>query len=174
MPAAASPTPPYTTLDTTPISREKPYLFLDGSGHYNVRVPAAQRNSRGVSWTARLTAGRTVPLSDFFVARPTNSVQTINTQLARGRNLLLTPGVYDIARTIRVKRPDTVVLGLGHATLTAGNGATPLEIADVPGVIVAGVTIDAGLTKSRALLQVGREHGHGRSSAADPTTLSDV
>jgi hypothetical protein len=168
---ATFPSPPYTTLDTTPVSREKPYLFVDDHGRYNVRVPAAQRNSRGVS----SAIGRTVPLSDFFVARPTDSVQTINAQLARGRNLLLTPGVYDIARTIRVKRPDTVVLGLGHATLTAVDGATPLEIADVPGVIVAGVTIDAGLQESRVLLQVGREHGHGgRSSAANPTTLSDV
>ena len=167
---ATFPNPPYTTLDTTPVSREKPYLFVDGSGRYNVRVPAAQRNSRGVSDAA----GRTVPLRDFFVARPGDSVQTINAQLDHGRNLLLTPGVYDIARSIRVKRPGTVVLGLGHATLTAVHGATPLEVADVPGVIVAGVTIDAGLQKSRVLLQVGREHGHGRSSAADPTTLSDV
>jgi hypothetical protein len=167
---ATFPNPPYTTLDTTPVSREKPYLFVDGSGRYNVRVPAAQRNSRGVSDAA----GRTVPLRDFFVARPGDSVQTINAQLNRGRNLLLTPGVYDIARSIRVKRPDTVVLGLGHATLTAVHGATPLEVADVPGVIVAGVTIDAGLQKSRVLLQVGRKHSHGRSSAADPTTLSDV
>jgi hypothetical protein len=167
---ATFPNPPYTTLDTTPVSREKPYLFVDGSGRYNVRVPAAQRNSRGVSDAA----GRTVALRDFFVARPGDSVQTINAQLDRGRNLLLTPGVYDIARSIRVKRPGTVVLGLGHATLTAVHGATPLEVADVPGVIVAGVTIDAGLQKSRVLLQVGRRHGHGRSSAADPTTLSDV
>jgi hypothetical protein len=167
---ATFPNPPYTTLDTDPVSREKPYLFVDGSGRYNVRVPAVQHNSRGVSDAA----GRTVPLRDFFVARPGDSVQTINAQLARGRNLLLTPGVYDIARTIRVKRPDTVVLGLGHATLTAVHGATPLEVADVPGVIVAGVTIDAGLQKSRVLLQVGREHGHGHSYAADPTTLSDV
>src|SRR4029453_2413916 len=132
---------------------------------------AAQHDSHDVSGAA----GRTVALSDFFVARPTDSVQAINAQLARGRNLLLTPGVYDIARTIRVKRPDTVVLGLGHATLTAVNGATPLEIADVPGVIIAGVTVDAGTVESPVLLRVG-EAGTGRSqgSARNPTTLSDV
>ena len=90
------------------------------------------------------TPGRTIPLTDFFVARPSDSVQTINSQLARGRHLLLTPGVYDIARTIAVKRADTVVLGLGHATLTAVRGAVAMEVADVPGVVVAGVTIDAG------------------------------
>jgi hypothetical protein len=171
---ATFPNPPYTTLAATPVSREKPYLFVDEHGRYNVRVPAAQHNSSGTSWSTDLTAGRTIPLSDFFVAKPSDSVQAINSQLARGKNLLLTPGVYDIARSIEVKRPNAVVLGIGHATLTAVNGATPLTIGDVPGVVVAGVTVDAGLTESHVLLQVGREHGHGFSSAANPTTLSDV
>jgi hypothetical protein len=172
--ASTFPSPPYTTLDTTPVSREKPYLFLDAHGQFNVRVPAAQTNSRGITWGSGETAGRTVPISDFFIARPTDSVQVINNQLARGRNLLLTPGVYDIARSIEVKRPDTVVLGMGHATLTAVNGSTPLDVADVPGVVVAGVTVDAGLTQSPVLLRVGKKHGHNSGSASNPTTLSDV
>jgi hypothetical protein len=171
---ATFPDPPYTTIDDTPVSREKPYLFLDSRGRYNVRVPAARTNTRGVSWADGMTPGRTVPLSDFFVATPAHSVRDINNQLARGKNLLLTPGVYDIGRSIEVKRPDTVVLGIGHATLTADRGATPLVVADVPGVIVAGVTIDAGEQLSPVLLRVGRKHGHGPSSPRNPTTLSDV
>jgi hypothetical protein len=167
---ATFPDPPYTTLDRTPVSREKPYLFRDTHGRYNVRVPAARTNTRGVSWAHGLTPGRTVPLSDFFVARPGDSVKTINNQLARGKNLLLTPGVYDIARSIEVRRPGTVVLGLGHATLTAVDGAVPIDVHGVPGVIVAGVTVDAGLKESPVLLRVRKGHG----SACDPTTLSDV
>ncbi|ABS05203.1 hypothetical protein [Kineococcus radiotolerans] len=171
------PTPPYTTLATTPVSREKPYLFLGRDGKYNVRVPSAQRNSSGVSWDEGPTAGRTLPLSDFFVASPSSSVQEINRELARGRNLLLTPGVYDVARSIAVKRAGTVVLGLGHATLTAVGGAVPMTVADVPGVIVAGVSFDAGTVESPALLRVGDRHGRqnpGKSDPANPTTLSDV
>ncbi|GAA3802027.1 discoidin domain-containing protein [Sphaerisporangium flaviroseum] len=182
---AAFPDPPYTTLDTTPVSREKPYLFVDGRGMYNVRVPAAQKNSRGISWAGGMTPGRTLRIADFFVAKPSDSVKVINSQLARGKHLLLTPGVYDIARSIEVRRPDTVVLGLGHATLTAVDGSTPLDVADVPGVVIAGVTVDAGLKKSPVLLRVGKNHGkedhgrgddHGRrpSRADNPTTLSDV
>jgi hypothetical protein len=171
---AAFPNPPYTTLETTPLSREKPYLFLDGKGKYQVRVPAAKRNTSGISWADGLTPGRTIPLSDFYVARPGDSVQTINWQLTKGKNLLFTPGVYDIARPINIKRPDTVVLGIGHATLTAVDGATPLTVADVPGVVVAGVTIDAGLTESRTLLRVGTRYGHGGGSRGNPTTLSDI
>jgi hypothetical protein len=171
---AAFPSPPYTTLATTPVSREKPYLFADAKGRYSVRVPAARKNTSGISWAKGMTPGRTIPLSDFYVAKPSDSAAAINRQLARGKHLLLTPGVYDIARGIKVSRPNTVVLGLGHATLTAVSGSIPLDIADVPGVIVAGVTIDAGLKESPVLLRVGRKHGHGLSSPANPTTLSDV
>ena len=174
---ATYPDPAYTTVDQTPLSREKPFLFVDDAGVHQVRVPSAQTNTRGVSWDEGLTAGRTLPLTDFFIAEPSSSVQQINNQLARGKHLLLTPGVYDVARSIAVKRADTVVLGLGHATLTAVGGSTPLTIADVPGVVVAGVTVDAGTVESPVLLQVGSKNGTegaGKSDPANPTTLSDV
>jgi hypothetical protein len=179
---ATFPDPPYTTLDTTPVSREKPWLLRDGSGRWMVRVPAAHTGTRGPSWEEDLASGRTIPLSDFYVAHPGDSATSINSQLARGKNLLLTPGVYDVDRSIDVKRPGTVVLGMGHATLTAVGGATPLVVADTAGTVVAGVTVDAGPVESPVLLRVGRpEHGASgdapaarRSSAADPLTLSDV
>ena len=174
---AGFPNPPYTTLDETPVSREKPYLFVDAQGNYGVRVPSAQRNSRGVSWDDGVTAGRTIPLSDFFVAKPSDSVKALNNALARGMNLLLTPGIYDVGATIAIKRANTVVLGLGHATLTASGGAIPLTLADDPGIVVAGVTIDAGPVESPVLLRVGKDHGNAgpkKSDPANPTTLSDV
>jgi hypothetical protein len=174
---AAFPNPPYTTLETTLVSREKPYLFIDEKGQYNVRMPSAQTNTRSTSWDEGLTPGRTIPIGDFFIARPSDSVQAINNQLARGMNLLLTPGVYDVARSIAVKRANTVVLGIGHATLTAVNGAIPLTVADVPGAIIAGVTIDAGTVESPVLLQVGKKNGNNspkKDDPSNPTTLSDV
>ena len=171
---AGFPSPPYTTLDTTPLSREKPYLFVDEHGDFNVRVPAARTDTSGTSWADGVTPGRTLAIGDFFVAKPSDSVRVINDQLAGGKHLLLTPGVYDVARSIKIKRPDTVVLGLGHATLTAVDASTPLDVADVPGVIVAGVTVDAGAEESPVLLRVGSGHGTSEGSAQNPTTLSDV
>ena len=176
-PDATFPDPPYTTLDTTPVSREKPYLFVNAQGDYSVRVPSAQTNTSGTTWAGGMTLGRTIPISDFFVAKPSDSVQTINNQLARGRNLLFTPGIYNVGKSISVKRADTVVLGMGHATLTAVNGAVPLTVADVPGVIIAGVTIDAGTVESPVLMKVGKKNGNNGSKKDDPsnpTTLSDV
>ncbi|GAA0443984.1 hypothetical protein Acor_27280 [Acrocarpospora corrugata] len=170
----AFPSPPYTTLETTPVSREKPYLFVDAQGNYNVRVPAAQTGTRGITWANGMTPGYTLPISDFFIAKPSDSVKDINKELERGKHLLLTPGVYDIEKSIDIERPNTVVLGIGHATLTAVNASTPIEVDDVPGVIVAGVTIDAGLKKSQVLLKVGKKDKRSHSSADNPTTLADV
>ena len=48
----------YTTLDTTPASKEKPYLYLDDAGRYNVFVPSAQKDSAGATWAAGSTAGQ--------------------------------------------------------------------------------------------------------------------
>ena len=167
---------PYTTLATTPVTRERPYLYVDDSGRWRVFVPAPATDSSGPTWNSVSgTPGVSEPLSQFFVANPSDSITTINSQLARGRGLLLTPGVYDVARTIDVKRSDTVVLGLGLATLSAQGGAVPLAVADVPGVDLAGLTVDAGPTTSPALLRVGTGHGpDNKSSAADPTALQDV
>ena len=179
---ATFPNPPYTTLERTPLSREKPYLYVDSAGSWQVRVPYAATDTRGVSWADGPTPGRTVPLQDFHVVHPGDSWASINAALAQGKNLLFTPGLYDISRSIRISRPGTVVLGMGHATLTAVGGATPLVVADRAGIVVAGLTVDAGTTESAALLTVGASPAQGPgpasrpgvSTAADPLTLSDV
>ena len=181
-PAAAACGGPYTTVATTSVSREKPYLYVDSSGAYQVFVPASATDSSGVSWASGSTPGRSVPLSRFFVASPSDSAKDINRELARGRNLLLTPGVYDLDRTLKVKRADTVVLGLGLASLTPTTGQAAMTVADVPGVDIAGITFDAGAVNSPVLLQVGTrrgEKGQGReragwSNPANPTALQDV
>ncbi len=173
---AEFPNPPYTTVDKTPVSREKPYLYVD-NGRWFVRVPAARTHTSGVSWADGMTPGRSVPLSDFTIAKPGDSEQAINNALSRGRNLLLTPGVYSVDKSLKVKRADTVVLGIGHATLTSARGATPMVVEDEPGIVIAGVTFDAGPQKSSVLLKVGNDRGHRSSHgsrAANPLTLSDV
>jgi hypothetical protein len=167
---------PYTTVATTPASRERPYLYVDAAGAWRVFVPSAQRNSSGPTWSATTaTSGRSLPLSSFYVASPGDSAQHLDSELARGRNLLLTPGVYDLDRTIHVKRADTVVLGLGFPTLTPTRGNVALETGDVPGIDVAGLIVDAGPQNSPALVQVGTGRpGRSKARADDPTALQDV
>ncbi len=173
-PAQSFPKPAYTTLTATPVSREKPYLYVDASGAYSVFVPSAQTASKGTTWASGHTPGRSLPLSSFFVAHPSDSLSKINSALAQGKNLLVTPGVYDIAQSIAVKRADTVVLGLGMATLTAQNGAIPMTVADVQGVDIAGLTFDAGSVNSPTLLRVGSAPDKGdKRDASDAQKTGD-
>ncbi|MFJ9453763.1 discoidin domain-containing protein [Kitasatospora sp. NPDC101447] len=170
-PAQSFPNPPYTTLDTTPVSREKPFLYLDGAD-YKVFMPARRSNARGVSWDGALQ-GESRPLSRFYVVKPGASAATVNAALAQGLDLLFTPGVYHLDRPIAINRPDTVVLGLGLATLVPDNGVTAVQVADVDGVRLAGLLVDAGPVRSDALVRVGPDGAKG-GHAADPTTLQDV
>ena len=171
------PTPPYTVLETTALSREKPYLYVDGAGDWFVRVSDAQTDSRGITWAEGFAPGRSVPLDEFHIVEPGDSIGKMNTELAKGRNLLITPGMYDMTRGLELKHPDTVVLGIGIPTLTARNGSTPITIKDNPGIIVAGLTVDAGPVMSDVLLQVGKtggERGAAKTDPSNPITLNDI
>ncbi|MFJ8591345.1 coagulation factor 5/8 type domain-containing protein [Streptomyces sp. NPDC093598] len=171
-PAQGFPNPPYTTLSTTPVSREKPFLYLSG-GEYRVFLPEKRTNARGVTWGNGTPRGTSLPLSRFYVAKPGVSAATLNQALAQGLHLLLTPGIYHLDQPVRVDRANTVVLGLGYATLIPGNGVTALKVADVDGVRLAGFLVDAGPVNSAVLLEIG-PRGASRDHSANPTTVQDV
>ncbi|MFJ8886727.1 discoidin domain-containing protein [Streptomyces sp. NPDC102402] len=170
-PATSFPEPRYTTLQTTPISREKPFLYLDGNT-YKVFVPAKRTNARGVSWNGT-PQGTSIDLNQFYVVKPGATAATINQALSQGLNLLFTPGIYHVDQTINVNRADTVVLGLGLATIVPDNGVTAMKVADVDGVKLAGFLIDAGTVNSPTLLELGPQNSSADHSA-NPTSIQDV
>jgi len=173
-PEGAWPTPAITKVAQTPIIREKPFLQVDAKGNYSVRVPSLRTNSSGVSWRAGSTPGKDIPINRFYIARPdVDTAATINAQLAKGKSLLLTPGIYNLNDTIRVTRANTVVLGLGFATLAANNGVAAMSTADVDGVVIAGLFFDAGAANSPVLLEVGPDGSKARH-AGNPISLHDV
>ncbi len=168
------PKPPYTKVAETPVVREKPFLEVDAEGRFSVRVPALARDSAGITWKGGSTPGKAIPLSRFYLARAgVDTAATINAQLDAGKNLLLTPGIYDLTEPIRVSRPDTVVMGLGFATLRPVKGTAAMTTADVNGVIIAGLLFDAGAETSPVLLELGPE-GSKAGHARNPISLHDV
>ncbi|MEU4028925.1 coagulation factor 5/8 type domain-containing protein [Streptomyces anulatus] len=171
-PANSFPEPPYTTLDTTPISREKPFLYLDGDD-YKVFVPEKRENARGISWGNGTPAGESIPLDQFYVVKEGADAATINAAVEQGLHLLFTPGVYHIDETININRADTVALGLGLATIIPDNGVTAIKVGDVSGVKLAGLLVDAGPVNSETLIEVGPENASADHSA-NPTSLQDV
>jgi hypothetical protein len=164
----------YTNVPSTRVSEEPPFLTADAAGNWSVFVPAVQRDSVGPNYDGGSEAGTSVPIGRFFVASPATPVQAINVALALGQNLILTPGVYRLAQPIVVVNPNTVVLGLGFATLIPTNGNAALQTASVPGIKVSGLIVDAGTVNSPVLVQIGGKNAGGTHDRNDPTVISDV
>ena len=162
-----------TVLAASPVTEEEPFLNTDSSGKFSVFVPSVQTSSSGTSWAGGSEAGKSLPLSSFFIATPATSVAAIDLALLAGKNLILTPGVYNVSAPIIVSRPDTVVLGLGFATLVPQHGIIPMVVAPNTGVKVSGLIFDAGPVNSPVLLSVGTPLP-AAGSAADPDTIQDV
>ena len=174
VPEGTWPQKPYTAIEKTPVMREKPFLTVDASGAYAVCVPGERKDSVGVSWGDNPAPVASIPLSQFYIAMPDkDTAATINAALAKGLNILLTPGIYNTEETIKVTRPDTVILGIGMPTLSPQKGNSALEVADVGGVKIADVLFDAGSANSPVLLQIG-EPGSTQSHADDPTMIYDI
>lgn len=168
------PTRPYTVVDQTPVVREKPFLTLDNAGAYQVFVPALRNNTQGISWQETHPQGETVPLTQFYIAKAaTDTAATINAALGKGKHLLLTPGIYHLDKPLQITLPNTIVLGLGIATLQPVAGNVAMTIADIDGVKLGGVLFDAGEKNSEVLLQLGDSKSN-ISHAQNPTTLHDV
>jgi hypothetical protein len=162
-----------TVLPSSPVTEEEPFLYTDASGKFNVFVPAVRSNSSGTSWASGAEAGKSLPLSSFFVANPATPVAAIDLALLAGKNLILTPGVYNVSAPILISRPGTVVVGLGFATLVPQHGTIPMVVAPNTGVKVSGLIFDAGPVNSPALLSVGTPLPAARS-ASDPDTIQDI
>jgi hypothetical protein len=165
--------PRYTTLATTPVSRDVPYLYIDSAGKYRVFLPSLRTNASGPSWAGGSTPGSSLPMSTFYVAHEGDSAATINAALANGCNIFFTPGIYHVNQTLHVTKANTTVLGIGYPTIIPDGGVNAMDVADVDGVRLKGLLFDAGTTNSDTLLKVGTAKS-AVSHAANPTTVQDV
>lgn len=174
-PSGASwPNPPNTVMGSVPVIREKPFLTIDAQGRYSVFVPAIRNNSSGTSWGAGAAAGQSISLDAFHIAKAgVDTAASLNAALDQGKHLLLTPGIYRLNDSLRVNRANTVILGLGLATLIPQNGVNAMTVADVDGVKIAGLLFDAGTVNSQVLLEVG-PGGSAANHSANPTSLHDL
>jgi len=167
------PEKPFTVIKETPMIREKPYLVFDQKG-YCLKVPELKEKSVGISWENKLTQEKTIRLSEFYMANPTtDNAASLNIALQKGMNIMFTPGIYAIDKTLKVTHAGTIIFGLGLTTLQSTNGNPILELSDVDGITVCGLMFDAGLIKSETLLQVGKTNSV-KNHSNNPTFLYDV
>jgi hypothetical protein len=168
------PNPPYTATDATPIVREKPFLYLDDSGNYLVMVPNLKSNSKGHSWGDGSPPGSPLSIDRFYIAKPdSDSATTLNAALSAGKHLLFTPGIYHLDASLQVKQANTILLGLGLATLINDGTDSIIAVADVDNVTLAGLLLEAGNQNADTLLEVGPQ-GSSQDHSAAPTVLFDM
>ncbi|MFF2481266.1 discoidin domain-containing protein [Paenibacillus sp. NPDC058071] len=173
-PAGNFPDPPYTVVEKTPIMREKPYLYVDAQGQYRVFVPSLQTNTQGASWSGGATPGQSLSIDDFYIARSdTSTAASINAALSAGKHVIFTPGIYHLNQAIQVNNPNTILLGIGQPTLIPDQGTAAISVADVDGVKIASIMVDAGPVYSPVLVKVGTT-GSAVSHASNPVSLHDI
>jgi hypothetical protein len=173
-PTSDWPNNPYSVVPQTPVVREKPYLYLDANGNYFVRVPSTVPNETSYTWAdGKKPSGRAITTGNFYIAKPSDNATALNAALDAGKHLLFTPGIYHLDASLDVKNKDTVVMGLGLATLIPDNGTPAITIADVDGVKIAGLIVQAGGKNSDNLIQVG-DGPSTVSHAGNPTALYDL
>ncbi len=167
------PEKPVTTIKETPEVREKPYWIFSG-GKFYLKIPALKKNSVGVDWDDHNSNEKTIPIDDFYVAKPdADNAKSINKALKKGKHILFTPGIYSLSESLKVRRRGTVVMGIGMATLVPGKGNKVIEVSDVDGATIASLLIDAAVIPSETLMQIGTP-GSKKNHEADPTFLFDV
>jgi hypothetical protein len=172
-PAENWPELPYTTIKETPLIREKPFLAFDENG-FCVKLPVSKKNSSGPDWTNGIKSEKTLSIKKFYIAKPDiDNAESMNSALKKGKHLLITPGRYFLNESLKVTEKGTVVMGIGLATLIPENGNAAMEISDVDGVSVCGITIDAGKVFSEKLFEVGKP-GSRKPHTANPVFLYDI
>ncbi|GEM_PF-146773 len=163
----------FTVINQTPVISEKPFLYFN-DGAYHVFVPGLRDNAQGVTWKNDMGPGSSLSMEQFVVAHSdTSTAASLNQALKNGKSIIFTPGIYHLSEPLRVTRANTVLLGLGLATLIPDNGTAAMTVADVDGVKIAGILFEAGPNHSEVLLKVGPEESVADHSA-NPMVLSDL
>lgn len=165
-----------TTLETTERMAEKPFLVYDDVNGYRVFVPFLERNTSGITWQNGIDSesGYFLPLDTFYIANERDTAETLNQALKDGYNIFFTPGHYNLEAPLEIERDNTIVMGLGYATLEIASGNTDcaIKVADVDGVRLSEILIEAG-PYSDNMIVVGKPNSV-TSHANNPTVLSNV
>ena len=167
------PDKPFTTIKETPSIREKPYWVFENN-KLSLKIPALKKNSKGVDWDDPNGIEKTVPITDFYVAKANiDNAKSINKALKKGKHILFTPGIYLLDESMKITRPGTIVFGIGMPSLVSSKGNKVLEVSDVDRATIAGLMIDADATPAETLMQVGKV-GSKKNHEAKPSCLFDV
>ncbi len=173
-PSGTWPAKEYTTVENVEEIQEKPFLTYDSEKGYGIFVPETRKDATGISWDNEVK-GSFVGMQEIYVANPErDTAETMNKALKEGKHLLLTPGIYSLTEPLVVENENTIVMGLGLATLEPVNGNSCMKTADRSGIKICGILFDAGKEKSENLLEVGYDASDETVQKEVPVLLCDL
>jgi len=79
LPAGAGPS---TNVPSTPIIAEKPFITVDATGKFELRIPPVRTGTSGSDFT---TAPEVVGFESVYVSQPTDTAAVLNAKLGQGR-----------------------------------------------------------------------------------------
>ncbi|MFD2939692.1 hypothetical protein [Flavobacterium notoginsengisoli] len=165
-------------ISTTPIIKEKPFLFIDDDGEYKIFVPAWQKERVGVSWSSEDMGKGEIQdlLTNWYVAKEGDTDVEINAALKAGKNIFFAPGHYALNAPIQVNRKNAILLGAGIASVTLEptekNTWGCIYADDKDGIVIAGLLMDS-FNSTTYQVRVGNEDASANHSE-NPILLSDI
>lgn len=158
LPVGSYPSVKVTNIDKMDVVKEKPYIMFDETEGYGITIPKTRYNAKGISWNLLAPVEHDfISLDEFYIANDKiDNSSTLNKALNEGKHLLFTPGTYVLDEPLKVKTKNTIIYGLGLATLTPSetNEDSCMIVEDVDNVQIMGLLFDAA-KKSDTLLKIG-------------------
>ena len=188
--AGTATSPSITVTENPPIRIEKPYIALQKQDRtkYELHVPVATREEAkisGPSIHSELEEIRDFSNVRVIVASSEYDPITdrIQEALDDGKDVVLSPGVYHLTRTIQMMHDNQVLLGLGLATLKAPPDGLPClhVVPGTSGVRLAGIMLEARtsqenarMPKTSTLLEWGQEGVQDPGNPSNPGAMFDI
>jgi len=177
-----------TVVEEPRVRVEKPYVALQEDGNkFHLRVPKAMMYGDKEYTTKPMFDGQYEDVRDFSrvrVVRETDPVNSIQDALDEGKDVVLAPGIYSLAKTVDLRKKGQVLLGLGLATLEAPrNGRPCIHVPpNLPGVRIAGIMLEAtekdataaDKNVKTALLEWGDVEVKDTGKRDDPGAMHDI
>mmetsp|Transcript_64197 Transcript_64197/g.139487 ORF Transcript_64197/g.139487 Transcript_64197/m.139487 type:complete len:635 (+) Transcript_64197:117-2021(+) len=157
-----------TQVQTTERVAEKPYIVFEGN-RYFLMVPQPELSKKGITWENYSSESsdkiQKIDFESVYVA--TEGVSTaaiINQKLADGKSVVFSPGIYKINEPIIVSNSNTVLLGLGMASVMPAEDAPYMDslifVKDgLEGVRISALLLEAGPAGTHSLLKWGTRKG---------------
>jgi hypothetical protein len=131
-----------TTVQTH-VCMEKPYVAMyDDQQTFQLRVPQASIASGSPQLTCDNEVSR--DFSRVKVATTEDATSDIQAALDVGKDVVFTPGIYQLDQSLQVRTSNQVIIGLGLATLISPIRSPCIRVAPgTAGVRIAGVMLEA-------------------------------